>query len=217
MSPSGGARGAAVACLGALATALLLAACGGGSRQDAGEPKRSFSMRVLRASFPRTQAVSRPATFELEVRNTSARAVPNVAVTIDSFDYNSHYAHLGDTRRPIWAIERGPGKKAEPPVETEEVSIPGNGQTAYVNTWALGRLAAGQTRTFSWKVVAVKAGRHTVSYTLAAGLAGRAKLAHRSHTGGSFAVEIAPAPPRSHVNPSTGKVEPGAYVPGSSS
>jgi hypothetical protein len=206
------------ACLLALGAGLALAACGGGSRQDAGEPAGSFAMRVVRASFPSTQAVARPATLELEVQNTGTRAVPNVAVSIDSFDYSSSYPGLADRRRPIWAIEQGPGAKADPPVETEEVSVAGGGGTAYVNTWALGRLAAGQTRTFSWKVVPVNAGSHTVSYRLAAGLAGKAKsVARNGAIAGSFNVLIAGAPPKTHVNPETGQVEPGPYTPESSS
>lgn len=197
-----------------LAAALALSACGSGSQQSAGEPSASFGMRVLRASFPRAQAVARAATLELEVQNTGSHAVPNVAVSIDSFNYTSHYPHLADDKRPIWAIERGPGGSPHPPVETQEVSLPGNGTTADVNTWALGRLASGQTRTFTWKLVAVKPGEHTISYRLAAGLAGKAKaVARRGSLHGSFAVSVAPAPTTTHVDPQTGKVVSGPYVP----
>lgn len=207
-----------LACAGLLAIALALSACGGGSRQDVGEPSASFGMRVLRASFPSAQAVARPATLEIEIQNTGAHTVPAAAVTIDSFDYVSSYPHLADPRRPIWAIERGPGATPTPPVETQEVSLPGNGTTAYVNTWSLGPLAAGQTRTFAWKVVAVKPGHYTVNYRLAAGLSGKAKAVPREGSlQGSFGVQIAPKPPITHVNPTTGKVEAGAYYPGSSS
>ena len=199
-----------------LSASLLLSACGGGTREDAGEPKASFDVKVLRASFPRSQAVARPATFVLEVQNTGTRAVPDVAVSVDSFNYTSNYAGLADDKRPIWAIERGPGPKAEPPVESQEVSIPGGGQTTYVNTWALGRLAPGQRQTFVWKVVAVKPGVHTVHYTFAADLAGKAKaLPSAGSLHGALTVDVAPAPPATHVNPDTGRAEPGAYVPAS--
>ncbi len=113
---------------------------------------------MLKASFPSKQAVARPASFELEVKNTGSRAVPDVAITVDSFNYKSNYPGLADNRRPIWAIEQGPGVNAKPPVESEDVSQPGSGQTAYLNTWALGALPAGQTRTFVWKVIPVKPG-----------------------------------------------------------
>jgi hypothetical protein len=193
--------------------ALLLAGCGGGSRQDAGEPAGSFPMRVLRASFPTAQSIARPARFQLQVRNTGAHAVPNVVVTIDSFDYSSNYPELSDRRRPVWAIERGPGAVASPPVETENVSLPGGGQTAYVNTWAFGALAPGKTKTLVWEVVPVKAGSYTVHYALSAGLAGKAKARLESGAGirGQFAVNIKGAPALKHVNPNTGRVEVGQF------
>jgi hypothetical protein len=169
-------------------------------------------MEVLHASFPSRQVIARPTSFQLQVRNASARAVPNVAVTVDSFDYASNYPELAANKRPVWAIERGPGATADPPVETQEVSQPGSGQTAYVNTWALGRLAPGAMQTFAWKVVPVKAGTYTVHYTIAAGLSGKAKaaLAAGGPVQGQFTVAIAPAPPQTHVDPATGRVVQGA-------
>jgi hypothetical protein len=202
---------------GVLAAALLASGCGGGTRQDAHEVARTYDMKVLKASFPSKQAISKPATLELEVKNTGSRAVPNVAVTVDSFNYKSNYPGLADNRRPVWAIEQGPGANASPPVESEEVSQPGGGSTAYLNTWALGPLAAGQTRSFVWKVIPVKAGMHTVSFAVGAGLAGKAKarLAGGGAGTGKLTVNIAGSPPLTHVDPKTGKVVTGAYKPGS--
>jgi hypothetical protein len=131
-----------------------------------------------------------------------------VAITVDSFNYKSNYPGLADNRRPIWAIEQGPGVNAKPPVESEEVSQPGSGQTAYLNTWALGALPAGKTRTFVWKVIPVKPGAHTVTYAVNAGLAGKAKarLAGGGPATGKLTVNIAGSPPVTHVDPKTGKV-----------
>src|SRR5208283_3516471 len=197
-----------------LGAGALLSACGSGSPQTAGEPKGTYEMKVLHASFPQSQAVARPATMELAVQNTGTTAVPRITVSIKSFNYKSTYPHLADPKRPIWAIERGPGAKAEPPVETEEVSVAGSAQTNYVSTWSLGSLPAGQTRTFIWKVVPVKPGAQNISYRFGAGLAGNAKaVASSGSLEGSFAVFIAPAPPKTHVNPTTGQIEPGPYVP----
>jgi len=195
------------------ACALLVAGCGSGAHQDAGEPAGTFAMKVVRASFPTAQSIARQTKFELQVSNTGTRTVPDVAVTIDSFDYASNYPELAANKRPVWAIERGPGAIADPPVESQEVSLPGGGQTAYVNTWALGALAPSKTRTFIWRVVPVKAGSYTVHYTVAAGLAGKAKarLSSGAPVQGQFAVDIAPAPGPTHVNPSTGHVEPGQF------
>jgi hypothetical protein len=198
---------------GALALACLLGAGCGAAKQTAHEPRGTYTMKVVRASFPSKQAIARKTALVLSVRNASAKTVPNVAVTVDSFDYTEHFPELAANKRPIWVLERGPGAIAKPPVESEEVSRPGGGQTAYVNTWALGPLAAGVTRTFRWVVAPVKPGVHTVHYVVAAGLAGNAKARLPSHGAvqGKFTAEVAPAPPARHVNPSTGRVVAHAY------
>jgi hypothetical protein len=201
------------------ALALALAGCGGGSSLAAGESSASFDVKVVRARFPSRQAIAKPAVMELAVRNTGSHTVPNLAITVDSFSYTSDYPELAANKRPIWAIEQGPGANAKPPVQTQEVSQPGGGQTAYLNTWALGPLAAGHTQTFVWKVIPVKAGSHVVSYGVSAGLAGkaRARLASGGPAGGRFTVQIAGAPPNTHVDPTTGKVVAGSYPSASSS
>ena len=139
--------------------------------------------------------------------------MPNIAVSIDSFSYSENYPELAANKRPIWAIEAGPGAIPKRLVQTQTVSPPGGGQTAYVNTWALGPLAPGHTQTFLWQVMPVKAGLHTVHYTVAAGLAGkaRAQLADGVPATGHFTVHIAPQPPPSHVDPETGQIVAGAY------
>jgi hypothetical protein len=113
----------------------------------------------------------------------------------------------------VWVVEQGPGKIPARPVQSQAISPPGGGQTAYVNTWALGPLAPGRTQTFSWRVVPVKPGAHTVRFAVAAGLAGRARAALSSGGAvqGRFTVNIAPAPPITHVDPKTGKVVVGAF------
>jgi hypothetical protein len=193
--------------------ALLAAGCGGGTRQDAGEPSGTYTVKVLSAKFPAAQSIARQTRMALQIRNTGARTVPNLAVTIDSFDYTSRYPELAADKRPVWVIERGAGGIASPPVESDEISPVGGGQTAYVNTWAFGSLAPGATRTLTWNVVPVKSGPWTVHYTVAAGLAGKAKarLAGGGLVQGQFAVNIAPAPKLTHVNPDTGRVEVGQF------
>jgi hypothetical protein len=195
-----------------LAAALLTSGCGA-ARQDAHERSSSYSMEVLTASFPAKQSIARPTSFALQVRNTGSSTVPNVAVTLDSFYYTEHYPELAANKRPIWVIERGPGPVAKPPVQTQEVSQLGAAQTAYVNTWALGPLAPNGTQTFIWHVVPVKAGVYTVHYKIAAGLAGRAKaqLAAGGPVQGQLTASIAGIPPRTYVDPRTGRVIPGVY------
>lgn len=194
--------------------ALLAAGCGA-ARQDAHEPKGNFSVRIVKASFPARQSVARPTRLELQVRNTGARTMPNVAVSVDSFQYTENYPELADNKRPVWVIEQGPGAIANPPIKTQTVSPPGGAQTAYVNTWALGPLAPGHTQTFLWHVMPVKPGLHTVNFTVAAGLAGkaRAQLTNGAVPTGHFTVDIAPQPAANHVDPETGQIVGGAYPP----
>jgi hypothetical protein len=195
----------------AVLACLILAGCGGGTRQDASEPSGNFPVRV-RAFFPLRQAVSKQTVMLIQVHNVGTQTAPNVAVTLNSFSYTSDFPGLAATKRPTWVIEQGPGPVADPPVQTQEVSQPGGGVTAYVNTWALGPLAPGATRTFVWHVVPVKPGLQVVRYVIAAGLAGKAR-AVRAVTGGpvkgAFLVHIAPVPPATHVEPNTGLVVPG--------
>jgi hypothetical protein len=75
----------------------------------------------------------------------------------------------------------------------------------------LGSLAPGAYKSFVWRVTPVKAGVHTVDYTVAAGLSGnaRARLAGGAPATGKFVVAVAPAPPATHVDPQTGQVVPG--------
>jgi hypothetical protein len=172
-------------------------------------------MKVLGASFPSSQAIARPTSLRLQVQNTGNSTAPNVAITLDSFYYTSTYPDLSADKRPIWVVEQGPGPIASPPVQSQAVSPPGGGQTAYVNTWALGPLAPGHTLSFVWRVVPVKSGDYTVHYTVAAGLGGKAKaaLASGGPIQGQLSADIAPAPPATHVNPSTGQVVPGEFPP----
>lgn len=191
---------------------LLAAGCGT-ARQDAQEPQGSYPMRVLKVSFPAKQTIARPARLELELENAGSHTVPNAAVTVDSFYYTEHFPQLAANKRPTWVIEAGPGKVPTSFVESQAVSPPGGGQTNYVSTWALGPLPPGHMQTFSWQVLPVKAGVHTMHYAVAAGLAGKAKATLASGGGpvrGQLTASIAALPPTRHVNPETGRVEPGA-------
>jgi hypothetical protein len=172
--------------------ALALTGCGGGERQDADEPSGTFQVDVVRASFPTKQHLAQPERFVIAVRNTGHEAVPNVAVTVSSFAERSEQAGLADPERAVWIID----------------SSPSGGDTAYTNTWALGRLDPGQTRRFVWRVTAVKAGTHTVKWQVAAGLNGKAKatLAGNRAPAGSFTVDVSSKPAQAHVDPKTGRV-----------
>jgi hypothetical protein len=196
-------------------TGVLAAGCGSSRQQNASEPKGHYTVAVTHASFPTAQAVAKPARLVLDVRNTGAHTLPDVTVAVTSFDYLSDYANLANRRRPIWVVDEGPGRAANPPVESVQVDPPGSGATATYNVWALGPLAPGATRSFAWNVSPVKPGMHKLSYRVYAGLNGKAQaaLADGSPPAGSFAVDIADRPPATHVDRTTGKVVAGPYVP----
>src|SRR4051794_17221772 len=139
--------------------ALGVAGCGGGERQDKNEPSGTFDVRVVDASFPSAQHIAAPTRMRIAVRNTGSQAVPNVAVTVKGFTRRDDQAGMADPSKPVWVLDRGPV----------------GGDTAYVGTWALGKLPPGATRVFTWRVTPIEAGRHQLTYEVAAGLNGKAK------------------------------------------
>lgn len=172
--------------------ALAFAGCGGGERQDANEPSGSFTLSVVEAKFPREQRLADRSELVLQVRNEGEETVPNVAVTVDSFTRRSEQRGLADPERPVFIVDSGPR----------------GGTTAYVSTWALGQLSPGELKTFRWRVTAVRPGTHTVNYTVAAGLDGKAKAqgAAGEAVQGAFVVDVAGEPAQARVDPETGKV-----------
>lgn len=189
---------------------LIVAGCGE-ARRDASEPKGTYDVEVVQARFPAKQAIAHDTALAISVRNAGTRTIPNLAMTVSSFSYKSAYPNLAANLRPTWVVNQGPGPVANPPVESESVNPPGGGQTAFVDTWALGPLASGGTKTFEWKVTPVKAGRQTLRFQVAAGLDGNAKtqLPGGGQAAGRFTVQIAPKPSATHVNPETGAIEGG--------
>ena len=183
----------------AIATVLLASGCGS-PRQDADEPKGSYQLEIADATFPATQSIAQSATMSIRVRNADTKAAPNVAVTVETdpgkpgdgtaaFGQRKDDPRLSDPERPIWVVDTGPA----------------GGDSAATNTWALGRLKAGQTKEFRWKVTAVEPGSYTIKYHISPGLSGRARLARGGRTNGSFRVQIQDKPVPARVD-DNGKV-----------
>jgi hypothetical protein len=181
----------------ALLAAVLVAGCGSGPRQDAGEPSGSYKLEVTAARFPGSQSIAQTALMVVRVRNTDSKAAPNVAVTVETdpekagdgtaaFGQRVDDSRLADPERPVWIVNEGPK----------------GGDSVATNTWALGRLGAGETKTFIWKVTAVQAGDYTIRYRISPGLTGKAKLASGRRTDGLFKVRIddKPVPARVDAN-----------------
>ena len=175
----------------ALLCALAVAACGE-ERQDADAPSGRFDLDVTAASFPAEQRIAEASTLRLEVENTGDRAVPDLAVTVETdpgeegqapvaFGQSTDDPTLAASARPVWIVDEGPA----------------GGDSAYDNTWPVGPLGEGQSRTVEWKLTAAKAGRYTVNWRLAPALEGDVSLGD-GRTEGEFDVTIAndPVPAR---------------------
>ena len=74
------------------------------------------------------------------------------------------------------------------------------GTSAYSNTWTLGPLKAGETKTFEWKLTAVEPGDYSLTYRVAPGLDGKARLAEGSKARGTFDVTVSDEPVPARVN-----------------
>ncbi len=184
--------------LGLVAT-LAIGACGGQKRQDEDEPSGRYEVEVVEATFPERQKLAKRSDLVIRVRNAGSKVVPNIAVTVDGFSRRVDDPDLADPNRPIFVINGQPREIGGFPEAKE--AAPEGGETSYVGTWALGRLAPGRERTFRWNVTAVDPGPFRIKYTVAAGLDGKAKAvdADGGTPTGVFAGTITDEPPDARV------------------
>lgn len=170
---------------------VAVAGCGGGERQDADEPEGSYRVEVVEAKFPSATKLAARSTLVIAVKNVDTKTIPNVAVTVKSFDQRQNDPNLADPRRPQFVVNRAPE----------------GGDTAYVGTSALGVLRPGETKKFEWNVTAVKAGDFSLSYVVSAGLDGKAKavLADGRAPTGRFTGEISSEAPEARVSDEDGE------------
>ncbi len=204
--------------IGVIGTSVVLAACGGGARQDANEPNGNFPVQVSSATWQLKQRLAQHTRLIITVRNAGNHTIPNIAVTICNVtcNYAPHQPpgigtsvaafaeylnmpYLANHSRPVWVIDQPPGFCGYSCLN----GGPGGAVTAYSNTWALGALRPGQTAVFRWGLTAVEPGKHIVAYQIAAGLNGKAKAV--TSTGGvpagTFPVFVTPVPQNSYVTP----------------
>jgi hypothetical protein len=179
-----------------LLCAVVLAAAGcGDERQDANEPEGEYTLSIVDASFPAKQSIAEPVRMKLTVRNTDDKELPNLAVTVETepdvkgkaptaFGQASADTRLADANGPVWIVDRDPE----------------GGESAYTNTWALGRMSPGETKEIEWRLTAVRPGTYTVNYRISPGLNGKAVPANGQKTTGSFRVTISDEPVPARVN-----------------
>jgi hypothetical protein len=210
------------------AVSVAVSACGSGPRQDASEPNGNFTVSIESATWPLTQHLAQHTHLDITVRNTGGSTIPDLAVTITdpalktsvqafgtSIDSPS-YPVLASHSRPVWVVDQGPGSSSTACPAGSELGTaeaysnnyskcqggPGGAVTAYSNTWAVGSVPAGQSRTFDWVLTAVKSGRFDIRYEVAAGLNGKARAVLQSGGApqGTFHVTIYGKPEQSYVN-----------------
>lgn len=188
-----------VGALAALSAALVVAGCGGGERQDENEPEGDYRVEVTEAEFPGDQKLAKPSTLTITVRNLDDKTIPNIAVTVKGFDQRLDDPDLADPERPVFAVNGEPREIGGLP--ESRAQVPEGGETAYVDTWALGELAPGKSKTFEWKVTAVEAGPYRLRYEVSAGLDGKARAVDRAGDQpiGVFAGTISDEPPNARV------------------
>jgi hypothetical protein len=196
-----------------VAVAALLAACGGGESSDAGEPGGTYDVRVSEADFPTEQDLGQTSLLRLGFRNSGEKTVPVLAVTISiagkqgqasslPFAIHDPTPGLAQADRPVWVL-------AATYPRLQGSSDPGGASTSNSKTFAFGPLKPGQTRKAVWKLSAVKAGKFTLGYSVAAGLSGEAKARTSGGVapGGSFVTEITTELPDTEVTDSGEVVE----------
>jgi hypothetical protein len=187
---------------------LLVGLCGllaagaigcGGERQDANEADASYDVTVVDAKFPERQRLAEQSELEITVRNDADATIPNIAVVLDGLERRMDNPRLSDPNRPVFVIDGNPAEIGG--YQEVKLAAPEGGQTALVDTWALGKLKPGAEKTFRWRLTAVKPGPFEVSYAVAAGLDGKAKAVGPgdAQPQGSFKGTISSAAPPSRI------------------
>jgi hypothetical protein len=134
------------------------------------------------------------------VRNAGDETVPNVAITVNGLNFRATQPGLADADRPRFVVNGIPREIGGLPEAKD--ATPAGCDTAYVNTWACGRLKPGAERTFVWSVTAVKAGPYAVAWRVGAGLNGKAKAVAAGGgpaPSGSFSGTVSRAAPEVRV------------------
>lgn len=183
-------------------SAAALAGCGTSSQTgDLGaNGSGDYPVAVTEASFPAKQHIDSGAVMRITVRNTGTRTLPNLAATVTTGDQGTtspafatrdDQPGMADPSRPVWIIDI-------PPPE---------GTSALSNTWTLGPLAPGESKTFIWQVHPVVPGPRVIRWRIAPALnGGTATLASGGPAAGSLPVVISDRPPSATVLPN-GKVQ----------
>jgi hypothetical protein len=180
------------------AVAVFAVGCGSGDRQDEDEPKGSFPVEVVSATFPAKQKLAKNSKMEIVVRNAGNKEVPIISVTVEcpggpppkrsqgsggspsgtgsqggGFNYRTSFPGVADPARPQFVVNTIPTRT---PRNYDRGRLdPLERSSAYVSTFPLGPLAVNREAKFMWDVTAVKSGPYRICWKVNAGLDGKAK------------------------------------------
>ena len=189
-----------IAFLASAAALAALSGCGGDDRQDENEPEGDFEVEVVEASFPSEQKLAKRSQLVIVVRNVDTEKIPNVAITMKGLDYRKDDPELADQRRPQFVVN---GRFKEfGNIEDAQSRAPGGIENpTYVDTWALGPLEPGESKSFEWDVTAVRAGPYELRYSVSAGLDGKARAVDETGKApqGIFTGTVSDAAPQTRI------------------
>jgi len=131
----------------ALCSVLLFSGCGDSVNDSSQSPQTEpYQVEILEAHFPKQQRLAKQTALTVVVHNAGNTTMPNVSVSVNSFSQRQEQPNVQSAQRPIWIVDQEPE----------------GGGTALVETWSLGRLEPGESRTFKWQLTPVATGEHTV-------------------------------------------------------
>jgi hypothetical protein len=179
--------------------------------QDKNEPAGTFPVRLLSATFPSKQNLTKRSDMTIVVQNAGTKRVPEINVTVKcpgpglggSFETIVSESDVADPQRPQFIVDRIPTRKTRqlPPLDP----APLERSSQLVDTYPLGPLDPGRKATFIWKVTAVRAGPFRLCWRVNAGLYGKARAVTASGgppISGQFRGSVSNKAPRATVTPS---------------
>jgi hypothetical protein len=168
-----------------VAVPVIAGACGQ-DKQDANEPSGTYKVDVISAAFPGRQRLGETSHLRITVKNQDDEELPDLAISVEGFSQRVDDPTLATPVRNIWLVNRPPF----------------NSESSFTDTWTLGKVPAGATRTADWTVTAVRAGTYSLRYRVSAGTDGKAKaeLPDGSPPRGSFIARITRSARTTQVN-----------------
>lgn len=157
---------------------FIIAGCGDGERQEADEPVGTWKVAVEEFDFPATQRLGSHYRLTLRVRNLEETTIPNLTVSFTGLEDLTTQQGAADRKRDRWVRDR---------------PMPGS-QTSNRNTYSFGAVEGGEVGEFWMVLTPVRRGRAVVTYTLAGGLGGNAKVTYEDGTPATGQIEVAVDP-----------------------